>query len=158
MVSRRTNLLNALDERYERMLERPPPIIFNYDTPKEHHHLFPLAEKLLKHYDQGFICPYCNQKMKTKDRKSPYSKSFSIDHIIPLTRGGTHAIQNIHFCCLACNMVKSTMTHEEFKKFIEKEQPDIFRLFWEKEAGFTLTEMSFNYAAYFPTYLRTHHD
>ena len=151
MVGIHTRLLNALDERYTRMLERPPPLISNHDTPEEYHHLFPLARKLLKHYDQGFRCPYCNQIMKIKDRQSPHSKSFSIDHIIPLSRGGTHIIENLHFCCLACNMVKSTMTHTEFKKFIKNEQPDINKLFLEKEREVLLTEMSFNYAKWFPS-------
>lgn len=88
--------------------------------------------------------------MKIKDRNPLHSRSFSIDHATPLSRGGTHNINNIVFCCLACNMVKFTMTYSEFTAFLEKEQPDIDKLFMEKEANLSPEEMSFNYARWFP--------
>jgi 5-methylcytosine-specific restriction endonuclease McrA len=40
--------------------------------------------------------------------------AFHIDHKLPIKRGGTNAIENLHFTCPRCNMRKGTMTHEEF--------------------------------------------
>jgi len=49
-------------------------------------------------------CPYCG-------------KSFTdghIDHIIPLSRGGTNERVNLIYCCATCNMLKSDKSLEEF--------------------------------------------
>ena len=127
------NLLNAFDERYDRMLERLPLQPPEGPLPTEYYHRFPLAKKLLECYDSGFKCHYCTKKMKTKDRTKYHPRSFSIDHATPLSRGGTHEIENLVFCCLACNMIKYTMTELEFMEYLEKENPDIINLFIQQE-------------------------
>lgn len=40
----------------------------------------------------------------------------SIDHIIPLSRGGRHSVGNILTLCLRCNMSKHARTITEWKK------------------------------------------
>lgn len=51
-------------------------------------------------------CFYCKKKCK-----------LTLDHIIPLARGGTHSIDNIVFACLSCNCSKkSTMPNDYAKK------------------------------------------
>ncbi len=42
------------------------------------------------------ICPLCEKKAK-----------LTIDHIVPLSKGGTNDIENIQLLCLSCNIKKS---------------------------------------------------
>ena len=44
-------------------------------------------------------CPYCHVTMRSQDK--------SLDHIVPLARGGKHSITNVVVACLRCNMAKS---------------------------------------------------
>jgi 5-methylcytosine-specific restriction endonuclease McrA len=43
-------------------------------------------------------CPYCRTKLTPQNR--------TIDHIIPLARGGHHAVSNLVACCIPCNLRK----------------------------------------------------
>lgn len=36
------------------------------------------------------------------------------DHIVPLSRGGKHCVDNLRIACRKCNLAKSDMTEEEF--------------------------------------------
>lgn len=47
------------------------------------------------------ICEICNLTMLPSGR---YPNSVSIDHIVPLSLGGTHMKENIRLVCLGCNM------------------------------------------------------
>ena len=38
----------------------------------------------------------------------------TIEHVIPISRGGTHSWDNVKVACRDCNLRKSTMTDEEF--------------------------------------------
>ena len=51
-------------------------------------------------------CAYCG------------AASNSIDHKLPLVRGGTHTFDNLQMCCLFCNLSKRDRTHEEFTSWI----------------------------------------
>lgn len=82
-----------------------------------------LWEKILKKYRNDFRCYYCGQKLKIKDSKFPYFKSFSIDHKISIDLGGTNDINNLVVCCHRCNIVKSTMKAETFKRMLNCSSP-----------------------------------
>ncbi len=47
----------------------------------------------------------------------------SWDHVIPLSRGGAHALENLVRACLSCNMRKKHRTPEEFAAYLRKDQP-----------------------------------
>jgi 5-methylcytosine-specific restriction endonuclease McrA len=49
---------------------------------------------------QGRQCVYCKCIL--------YLSTFSIDHILPLSLGGTHTIANIQLTCLDCNLQRRT--------------------------------------------------
>ena len=52
----------------------------------------------------GFKCWYCGKKMQVGVNYD--HDACTIDHRIPLCRGGTNAIENIVYCCHECNMKK----------------------------------------------------
>ena len=51
-------------------------------------------------------CPYCGGSISVAN--------FSIDHVTPITRGGTFHLTNIVVADLRCNKIKGQMTPEEF--------------------------------------------
>lgn len=55
---------------------------------------------------QTHICYYCGQLL-TDD-------NFTIDHLIPLSRGGKHKMKNLKPCCMSCNREKGSMTRDEY--------------------------------------------
>lgn len=68
-------------------------------------------------------CFYCKRTlndrrtMRRNDRNR--GLDFTIDHKIPLCRGGPDTANNKTFCCHRCNNLKDDMTADEFFKFIE---------------------------------------
>jgi 5-methylcytosine-specific restriction endonuclease McrA len=44
----------------------------------------------------------------------PFGKAYHIDHIVPLSRGGTNTDENVQLLLPTCNLQKSTKTFEEF--------------------------------------------
>jgi 5-methylcytosine-specific restriction endonuclease McrA len=54
----------------------------------------------------NYICQYCGSK-----------NNLSIDHKIPLARGGSHDIDNLCIACKPCNSSKNTKTPEEFTAY-----------------------------------------
>ena len=61
-------------------------------------------------------CVYC----KSQDKYSPHG--FTIDHIIPLSLGGTNDLENLAYACFLCNRLKSNKT-EAFDNLSEKLVP-----------------------------------
>ena len=58
-------------------------------------------------------CAYCGKEVP--------GKRVFIDHIIPLQRGGPHAVSNLCPCCVSCNTSKGRLLLEEWR-------PDLVRL------------------------------
>jgi len=54
--------------------------------------------------DGLFLCVYCNN----------YSTLYEVEHVLPLSRGGLHDIDNIAVACPPCNRRKGNKTVEEF--------------------------------------------
>lgn len=63
-----------------------------------------------EHY--GWKCVYCGLEL-TKD-------TVTEDHVIPLSRGGSNAIDNILPACRPCNSRKNSKTYEEYMKYIKR--------------------------------------
>ncbi|HOT61177.1 MAG TPA: HNH endonuclease [Candidatus Dojkabacteria bacterium] len=64
--------------------------------------------------EQDYKCLYCGKDIED---------DFSIDHIIPLSRGGTNEPDNIDLVCKDCNTRKSTRTKSEYLSVLDN-QPD----------------------------------
>ena len=43
-------------------------------------------------------------------------KNMTIDHIVPLSKGGTNDFENLQPACSLCNMVKSCLTMDELQQ------------------------------------------
>ena len=63
-----------------------------------------LYVKFIKSIENGFKCEYCNKKMNLS-WGTEYG--FSIDHVIPRSKGGSDIPQNLVFCCAECNFLKN---------------------------------------------------
>ena len=47
------------------------------------------------------------------------TENITIDHIVPITKGGTNDIDNLQPLCKSCNSSKNNKTMEEFLRYIE---------------------------------------
>ena len=63
---------------------------------------------------QQGICCYCEKELTVEIA--------TVDHIIPLSRGGDHTPENLAICCLSCNSSKSDKTPQEFEAWRKRVQ------------------------------------
>ena len=81
-------------------------------------------EKAKKLRDSGWwnrkrsdgICYYCRRKFKPNE--------LTMDHLIPLSRGGSSTKENIVPCCKECNNRKKYLMPAEFADLIAKERAE----------------------------------
>lgn len=53
----------------------------------------------------GWRCQLCRLKVDRR-RVVPHPKAPTLDHIIPLAKGGTHEPANVQLACFRCNCLK----------------------------------------------------
>lgn len=58
----------------------------------------------------GQPCPYCAEPVEPE--------TFSFDHDIPVSRGGSFAFSNLVVICKRCNDVKGNMSGKEFGELL----------------------------------------
>lgn len=90
-------------------------ISFEFELGRSHHHegedrdysttseSFTRLKRLVKKRDEG-RCQYCGD----------LSPGGHIDHVIPLSRGGTDSIENLKWSCPTCNLSKGDKTLDEW--------------------------------------------
>jgi 5-methylcytosine-specific restriction endonuclease McrA len=66
---------------------------------------------LLQHADAR--CYYCSAPLTDP----LHGREASIDHKLPVSRGGTNSVENTVLACFPCNKDKGDMTEEEFAVF-----------------------------------------
>lgn len=59
------------------------------------------------------VCYYCGKEII-------FSKDLTVDHLIPVSRGGKTVEENLAICCYQCNQEKANMTEEEYKLYLNK--------------------------------------
>lgn len=58
-------------------------------------------------YRDGWRCQLCGEKTLKKKRGTIHPRAPELDHIVPLSRGGSHTYRNTQCACRACNQKKS---------------------------------------------------
>lgn len=59
-----------------------------------------------------------------------------LDHILPLVKGGTHTLSNVHWVCPKCNLSKNDKTEEEWFSMLSKQNKMINgKIIWDEEGG-----------------------
>ena len=51
-------------------------------------------------------CPYCTEKLTPAN--------FTLDHLTPVSRGGSWELGNTIVCCMQCNQLKDNLDKDEF--------------------------------------------
>ena len=58
------------------------------------------------------ICHYCRRRVPPKE--------LTMDHIVPLVRGGKSTKSNVAPCCKACNSRKKSLVPSEWQDYLAK--------------------------------------
>lgn len=58
------------------------------------------------------LCHYCQKKTAFKN--------LTMDHLVPLARGGRSTKDNLVSCCKTCNNLKKSMMPLEWEEYLEK--------------------------------------
>ena len=53
----------------------------------------------------GFKCYYCSREMFVSGERN--GNRITLEHRVPLSRGGKNTIDNFLFCCEKCNIARS---------------------------------------------------
>jgi len=61
--------------------------------------------------EQDGACEYCGLYM---------GRDFTVDHVIPLSRGGSNGIENLVCACGTCNSSKGARTGDEFRALLAR--------------------------------------
>lgn len=65
----------------------------------------------------GWSCQLCGKPI-LKSKMSPHPRSATLDHIIPLSKGGLHSRKNTQLACWACNIAKNNRSaHDQLRLF-----------------------------------------
>jgi 5-methylcytosine-specific restriction endonuclease McrA len=73
------------------------------------------VESLRKLFGLTTDCIYCG--LQFEKRSTDRTKRKTIDHLIPISKGGSHAEYNLVICCQSCNSVKSS---KDFSDWVEE--------------------------------------
>jgi 5-methylcytosine-specific restriction endonuclease McrA len=79
-----------------------------------------LGDKITRkqlHERDGGRCYICKQKTVLKNKGKKRNKNLStIDHVVPVSKGGTHTWDNVRNCCWQCNIVKGSNTLDNYQE------------------------------------------
>ena len=96
-----------------------PSIIRVYKYVKQNIQKVPLTRENIYRRD-NYECVYCG---------SSYLKSLTLDHVIPQSKGGANAWDNLVTACRTCNSEKADLTLEEYgKDIVEPKRPHYLML------------------------------
>lgn len=91
-----------IDEKYRTYKQIKPSL--TQDLSGNSRMVFSQATRKLI-YDRGNICAICGKPVDESD--------FTVDHIVPLSRGGSNALDNLRPTHRICNMIKSNYLDTE---------------------------------------------
>ncbi len=76
-----------------------------------------LHNKFKTALENGFKCCYCGDKM---DLSFSTELSFTIDHVIPKSKGGEDIENNLEFVCRNCNFLKGEKSLDWFLENLDR--------------------------------------
>jgi 5-methylcytosine-specific restriction endonuclease McrA len=75
--------------------------------------------------DGGYFCRYCGAALIPPENDPAYTLPVpgavkgTVDHLIPVERGGHHGTGNLGLSCLPCNVDKACLTEREYRKLLK---------------------------------------
>jgi hypothetical protein len=81
---------------------------------------------------EAIYCYYCFREIVQIKAQFRPKNAKTIDHFIPLDKGGTNFQYNIVICCYQCNSIKANMLPGEFNSYIS--------LLWQRNDFFKYTK------------------
>lgn len=86
----------------------------------EERRLFTVNEELQILINSGHRCAHCGKKLSMNKKQSGYT----IEHVIPLNKGGTNDLKNLVALCFDCNEAKSdhVISPESYYQYLPKER------------------------------------
>jgi len=67
------------------------------------------VEKLIRHeLNLGFVCPACGVTMTFNSEQTTEDNVYTLEHVVPMGKGGPNTIDNIILSCSKCNNEKNT--------------------------------------------------
>lgn len=113
LVMKKAEPISFLNEiicefRSPNLVIQVPQHIRLYSTTERPWKIPPVSRKEILRRDEH-QCQYCGNR-----------KQLTIDHIIPLSRGGKHIWNNVAIACACCNRRKGNKTPEEAKMILFK--------------------------------------
>lgn len=72
----------------------------------------------------GNVCIYCRRVYNVefaKLRPKRFFDAWEIDHIVPLSNGGSDTYSNMHAVCKRCNQLKAAMNYFDFIRLLRKQ-------------------------------------
>lgn len=64
----------------------------------------------------NWICCLCGEEIDKK-LKFPHPRAATLEHLTPLSRGGTHTLENVSCAHFSCNAQKQAKTLEEYRVY-----------------------------------------
>lgn len=80
----------------------------------------------------NYICQICGKKVVTDIDKINTDEYFNIDHIKPISKGGSNSYENLRTLCRKCNVSRKNIDIDDYRKILLK------------KAEFTLAETRLN--------------
>ncbi len=76
-------------------------------------------------YQMG-LCYYCEQSLEPAGEElgDLYPHNAEIDHLVPLSKGGSNDLYNLVVACRGCNREKGQKDHQQFFDFCRFSQDD----------------------------------
>jgi 5-methylcytosine-specific restriction endonuclease McrA len=84
-------------------------------------------EVIGKMFAKAVSCPYCGVDLTAGNK--------SLDHIVPLSRGGAHSRRNVVICCWECNQRKQALPFPRwFSQLVPAYRKNAARLYFRRTA------------------------
>lgn len=75
-----------------------------------------LTVRLRVYERDDYRCLYCG--VETSEDRQDALLGPSVDHILPVSRGGCHCLSNLATACRSCNSRKATKTLDEYRAYL----------------------------------------